>query len=471
MKLAEALRLMPSYLKDSSDKDEARVKPPCLALVGAGGKTSAMFTLGRELLAAHSTALLSTSTHLALDQAAAADWHWIVTGPADLSAELPPGVGLLTGPARPDGRWGRLAVNTLAALHALATAHSYPLLVESDGSRRLPLKAPAEHEPAIPSFVDQVLVVAGLSGLGQPLDSEHVHRPEYFAACSGLELGQPVTAEALKTVLQHPQGGLRGIPPGARRVALLNQADSAALQALAQSMAQPLLASYDAVVISSLLLSPESKKNRTEAEPGPALAAYEPVAGIVLAAGGAQRMGRSKQLLELEGEPLVRRAARTALAAGLAPVVVVVGAEAEAVSAALEGLMVQIAPNPAWAAGQSTSLHAGLAALPQSCGATIFLLADQPFAPRELLSSLRELHAQSLPALAAPMCGGRRANPALFDRRTFSALRLIQGDSGGRVLFGQSSRFPVAWLPWLDERLLMDVDTPEDYRRLLGVDS
>ena len=104
------------------------------------------------------------------------------------------------------------------------SSNELPLLVEADGSRRLPLKAPAPHEPVIPEWVNTVVVVAGLSGLGKLLDPAWVHRPEIFAHLSGLELNAPVTSDGLINVLTHPQGGLKDIPYGARRVALLNQA-------------------------------------------------------------------------------------------------------------------------------------------------------------------------------------------------------------------------------------------------------
>jgi probable selenium-dependent hydroxylase accessory protein YqeC len=110
-------------------------------------------------------------------------------------------------------------------LLALADDFRVPLLIEADGSRMRPLKAPGEHEPPIPAFATQVVVVAGLTALGQPLTSDWVHRPERFAALSGLEMGQAITSEAVARALSHLSGGLKNIPAGARRVVLLNQAD------------------------------------------------------------------------------------------------------------------------------------------------------------------------------------------------------------------------------------------------------
>jgi probable selenium-dependent hydroxylase accessory protein YqeC len=79
------------------------------------------------------------------------------------------------------------------------------------------------------------VVVAGLSGLGKPLNHEWVHRPEIFSRLANLDLDAPVTSEGLVHVLSHPQGGLKGIPQSARRVVLLNQAGTAELQAVSEN--------------------------------------------------------------------------------------------------------------------------------------------------------------------------------------------------------------------------------------------
>jgi len=93
----------------------------------------------------------------------------------------------------------------------------------------------------------------------------------------------------------------------------------------------------------------------------------------------------------------------------------------------------------------------------------VFLLVDQPQVTVSLLHALVSLHGETLAPVAAPKVGGQRANPVLFDRSTFPDLMAIRGDVGGRGLF---SRYPVAWLNWPDEKLLQDIDTEEDYRRL-----
>jgi probable selenium-dependent hydroxylase accessory protein YqeC len=88
----------------------------------------------------------------------------------------------------------------LEKVRVLVEDHNLSLLIEADGSHTCPLKAPAEHEPAIPDFAQTIIVVAGLKGLGKPLTKHWVHRPEKFAELSGLQIGEEVTGDALVKV-------------------------------------------------------------------------------------------------------------------------------------------------------------------------------------------------------------------------------------------------------------------------------
>ena len=445
MKLSKALRLS---------------KTPCLAFVGAGGKTTALFHIARELAP---PVIVTATTHLSAEQVNLADFHFIIERPSDLSklfGVIPDGVVLLTGRSVEQDRMSGVSDQVVEEIYTLTKRHSVPLLIEADGSRQLPLKAPAKHEPAIPPFVDNVVVVAGLSGLGHPLTPEFVHRPESFAKFSGLALGDEITIDAMANAMLHPLGGLKNIPLGARRIALLNQADTQALQAQAQAVAtRPgratrLLSAYNAVIITSLKTSSIS-------------AVHEPVAGVILAGGSATRYREPKQLLPWRGEPIIRHVVRAAMSAGLDSVIVVAGAYTTEIRRAMSDMNVQIVHNADWEAGQSTSLQAGMRLLPMETGSVIFLLADQPLVTTSLINALVESHAESLAPIVAPLVDGQRGNPVLFDKETFPELRELHGDTGGRSLF---SRYQTLWVPWHDPNLLLDVDTPEDYQRLLQID-
>ncbi len=189
--------------------------------------------------------------------------------------------------------------------------------------------------------------------------------------------------------------------------------------------------------------------------------------GVVLAAGGSRRFGGPlpKQLVEIDGEPAVRRAARVALAARLERVAVVTGHAAEGVRRALGGLAVELVHNPAWPEGQSGSVRAGLAAVAAGAAAAVFVPCDQPFLTAELIDRLIARHAEGGAVIAAPSWRGRRGAPVLIDRALFAEIDGITGDAGARQLFG---RHPVAEVELDDEAPLLDFDDSTALRRLLA---
>jgi probable selenium-dependent hydroxylase accessory protein YqeC len=303
-----------------------------LAFSGAGGKTTALFRLARQL---KPPVLVTTTTHLASDQLALADQIIKVDESidlADLFSTLADEVVVLIGNEDGDDRVKGLPEWQLNDIAEFAKNRKITLLIEADGSRQRPLKAPGGHEPIIPSFVDHVVVVAGLSALGKPLSEDWVHRVEQFADLSGMNMGEQISTEAITRVLLDPSGGFKGIPGGAKKMCLLNQADNPQLQSQANRIARSLIPEFEAVIVASLkhgsLGAPGEVKSIGQGE---VFAVHEAIAGVILAAGGSDRMGRVKQLLPWRGEPLVKHVVRIAITSGLTPVVVVVGDAGEEV--------------------------------------------------------------------------------------------------------------------------------------------
>lgn len=189
----------------------------------------------------------------------------------------------------------------------------------------------------------------------------------------------------------------------------------------------------------------------------------EGVPAVLLAAGGSRRLGRPKQLVRFRGEALVHRAARLALEAGFAPVLVVVGAEGEAVAAALADLPVTCVPNPQWSTGLASSLRAGIARLPSGRAGTLLLVCDQVALTVEHLVALREAFwaAPGLPAASA--YGGGLGIPAVFPARLFPSLAGLQGDRGAKALLNPGPATAVLFPGGSQE-----VDTREDLEALEG---
>lgn len=192
------------------------------------------------------------------------------------------------------------------------------------------------------------------------------------------------------------------------------------------------------------------------------------IAAVILAAGGSTRMGQPKLSLNWHGTPLVRWVARMALTAGCSPVIIVTGAQPDLDFTSLENLPLIFAHNPDWESGQSSSVRTGIAALPQDIDAALVLLGDQPQIPLSVLNTLiNAYYAKTPPPLIlATAVGEERANPVLFDRSMFNALTSLEGDAGARTIF---SLYPVELVPFQNAILRLDIDSPEDYQRLMEI--
>jgi molybdenum cofactor cytidylyltransferase len=189
--------------------------------------------------------------------------------------------------------------------------------------------------------------------------------------------------------------------------------------------------------------------------------AQGPVGAIILAAGRSSRMrGEHKLLADWRGKPLVAHVADAIAAAGLPPPVVVLGAWAEEVRAALGDRPALYVTAADYAEGLSRSLRAGIAAVPATWSAAIICLADMPRITPALLQAL----AAAPGDVALPVFDGKRGNPVRWSRRHFARLLTLEGDVGGKAVLADAVTLTEIAAP--DDGVLDDIDTPEALARL-----
>jgi len=192
-----------------------------VALVGAGGKSSAMIAVADELTKAGMNVLASTTTKMLVSEAEKIGTLVTSEDPGELRTKakqvLSDGAsGVVVGS-------GLISKNRVGGVEPAAIPTLAPLadvvLVEADGSRRRPIKGTADHEPALPHTATLVVAVGNIRAFGAPVDEEHVHRPEHFSRLTGVGAGQSITARAFARALA--KGSLGNVPDDARTAALI----------------------------------------------------------------------------------------------------------------------------------------------------------------------------------------------------------------------------------------------------------
>jgi probable selenium-dependent hydroxylase accessory protein YqeC len=415
-----------------------------IAFAGAGGKTRAIFQMAEEY---SGRVLITATTHLGNWQIGKSCEH--ITEPIEeilfkAIERSRKKILVVTSAIVHDRRVKGLEPSQMDGLVRVADRLNLPILIEADGSRRLPVKAPADHEPSIPDFCDKVMFMASLECLGRKNGDRMVFRPGIFAKITGCEIGTKITGQHLIKLFLSTEGGLKRIPPQANKVAVFSHCNSASRYLEGRKLAHSLSLDYDSVLL--------TKNNRI-------LTMQERTVGIVLAAGESKRYPGNKLLIDWDGRPLIRHVVIQALSSALDSIVVVVGNRAEAIKKVLVGLPIQVVENKRWSDGISSSLRTGLEALQDPIGAAIVMQADQPFLRAAAINKLLEYHAKDLAPVAALKVKEQRSSPTLFDRMMFPLLMTLKGDKGGSQLFGEH---PPEFVKWGDDRILMDIDTPAD---------
>jgi molybdenum cofactor cytidylyltransferase len=193
------------------------------------------------------------------------------------------------------------------------------------------------------------------------------------------------------------------------------------------------------------------------------------VAAVLLAAGESRRMGAPNKLtLPVQGQPLLRRTARTLLDSGLDEIVVVLGHESDRARELLRDLPLKLVENPHYRDGQMTSVHCGLAALERTAKGVMICLADQPRLQAADINYLIERYRQDCTRpLLVPVFEGRRGNPIILSYAQRAAILAGDRNLGCRRLI---ERQPELVWPCVvhSDHYIEDIDTPQDYERLAG---
>ena len=477
--------------------------PYVIALVGSGGKTSLMGQLAGEGKEHHLRVAVLTTTHIRKPPVY-----------QEVFSHMEKGTVTIFGTESGEGKLAYPGDDC----YENVCRHADLILIEADGSRGLPVKFPAAHEPVIPENVNMILAVCGMSGLERP-GAEVCHRWELavqeltaeqkpavmqeltteseqeLTQEQSLEMQQAmITKEIMAELLEAGYGrALQQACPGAEFYYCLNQADTPKLQKAAAEILKH-------TGRRGLILSLPEDKNILYAEPEQSPPSSKDIGGngekgyyiamIYMASGFGRRYGSNKLLENIEGKPLyyhglsaLQEAAgrlkgvgrpempegqevperQTAPKRQEAPEgqtaihgeLVVVSQYKEILQTAQE-MGAKAVYNPDSQEGITASIHHGIVAVPEA-DAYLFTVADQPWLKAESILRLMEEFCGSEESIACLTDGTRNGNPVIFSKKYKEELLSLTGDRGGSVILKNHPR-EVRKVP-VEEKELRDIDT------------
>lgn len=434
-----------------------------VAFVGAGGKTSGLFLLAQELVALGWRVLATTTTRMARAQLTdiPAVLH-IETAPQDISATLEAERFVFLYSAFEGEKVRGAAPEQIPYL--LDTLNADALLIEADGARGLALKAPYPHEPVIPSETSLVVPLVSLAALGKPLTDEFVYNPQAIQVRYGFGSGERIKSAWIAQVLRDETLMLKGLPPQARVIALLNQVPpNTYLRGRARLIAQlalkgmpqaPRPTRLNAVAIGDL-----------HAPANPIHEVQRHVGAVVLAAGLSSRMGSMKVLLSWQdGKTILEHILLQLIAAKPDHICVVTGHMADAVRAIAAPLGVQVVHNPDYQQGEMlSSVKVGLSQLPAHLAAAMIVLGDQPRIQVRTVQQVMSAYAEGVGDIIAPSYQMRRGHPILIDRRYWRELLDLPPNGAPRDVINKYAA-NIGYVNVNTDSILTDVDTPQAYQ-------
>ncbi len=227
-------------------------KNSVISVTGGGGKTTTIFTIAQEVAAEGWSVLITTTTAMLHPDLESQEYDQLFINEDHMLPiqEKNWGSGITIAARMFDYKTGKTLGFDPQVIDKLSAASIYDLiLVEADGAKNLPIKAPAAHEPVIPESTNMVLGLIGLDALDKPLNERYVHRPQQLSELSGVTIDSPITGQVIEALVHSPLGVFKGSPTAAQQVVILNKAATADHAEKGRQIGETILANSDQIAM------------------------------------------------------------------------------------------------------------------------------------------------------------------------------------------------------------------------------
>lgn len=447
-----------------------------VSIVGAGGKTTLLYLLGNHLQEAGFNVLLTTTTMVYYPDSDGTFNNLTFWGSKIIEQEFKQGVGQ-------DKR--KIKGFEKEEMECFAENGQFNdfdfVLIEADGAKRMPIKAPNENEPVVIDFSDIVIGVVGLDSLGKSINDENTHRPAELIKIFNKDLGDIINENDIKNLVLSEKGLFKNSPILAKKILVLNKADTAEMIKSGEKIIDLLkngLNGHCNSIISKnkidylMISSLEKGKIHKFVNRVPKITL------VVFAAGEGIRMGAGKLMLELDGISILDRVLNTVeslesaelteslVTAEITETILVYSADRVKELAEKHKIDI-IIKNPEPERGMSSSLKLAVKKTSQDSDAFMFFMGDQPFISKKTIEKLIGKWLEDTSRIVVPCFAGKNGNPVIFPARFRKQLMEVTGDKGGREII--NSNFGKINFLEIEESVEgQDIDDPATYEKYKG---
>ena len=451
-----------------------------VSIVGAGGKTTLLYLLGNHLQEAGFKVLLTTTTMVYYPDSDENINNLTFWGSKIIEIEYKQGF-------EQDKR--KIKGFDKEEMECFVENGQFNdfdfVLIEADGAKRMPIKAPNENEPVVISFSDIVIGVVGLDSLGKAINEENTHRPAELIKVFNKDFGDIIIENDIKNLVLSENGLFKNSPVLAKKVLVLNKADTAEMIKSGEKIIDLLmngLNGYSNSMVSNFkidyLMISSLEKGKTHKVVNMCPEIMPKISIVVFAAGEGIRMGVEKLLLEIDGISILDRVLNSVMqiktsedktetkSKEITETILVYSAD-RVKEIAEKHKIANIIKNHEPERGMSSSLKLAVEKTAPDSDAFMFFMGDQPFISKKTVEKLIGKWLEDNSRIVVPCFAGKKGNPVIFPSSFRKQLLEVTGDKGGREII--SLNFDKINFVEIEESIEgHDIDDPATYEKYKG---
>lgn len=425
-------------LNISLDKNEL------ISMTGGGGKTTSMFRLGRELLKHGKRVLISTTTAIFKPNEDSYE-NLYLTEDIDYKDIKGSNSGL-TVIGEEISKNNKLIGVDGEVIDDIFKMETFDyIIIEADGSKRKSIKAPASHEPVIPSLTTKMVGLIGMDCVNKKIYEQNVHRTDIFCGVTNSKIGDIINKDVIYNLIIAKEGIFKSTPVNSEKYLILNKVETKEREKVADKIkAKVSLNNIDINIISGSM-GREAK-----------------VTGIVMASGFSRRMKTDKLLLKLGDKTVLERVIDACVDSKLDEIIVVY--RKDEIKGIANSYSLKVALNENAIEGQSESIEAGINNIDSDTDGIMFIVGDQPLLDNETIDILINKFRTHQKQIIIPKYGGRMGNPTIFPSSFKDELKKLSGDVGGKEIIYKNLK-RVKYVDIENHKAGIDMDTVKEYEK------